>query len=306
MVPHATTTATQTNLTTLFAVVLLMASCSPDSGSSSGPDIGPIETGGTTDVATGGATGSGGSADTGGVTSAGGYTSTGGASGVFGSGGSMGGADSGAAGSGGTSAGGAPTGTGGASILPTGTLFFDDFEDGDTKGWIADVDDGTNVGNWGVVTDGSTKVYEEQTEYSDPSFTVGGDVSWTDQALEAKVKFVSSSTSSPIAYLAIRLTTKKTYYFLEFHADTTNGSLKVRKRVDGSTTDLISSYKTGMPVVVGTWYTIGLSAIGSTISASFDGTSIGTATDSELTHGGIALGVVDAVAAFDDVKVTSH
>jgi len=289
-----------------FAIGLVaLTSCAPDSGIASDPGAGaPSETGGA--VNGGGSTGTGGTVSTGGSPATGGTVntrgySTGGSNATLFDGstsdGSPNGGSSGASGTGGTD---------GASTLPPGVLLVDDFEDGDTKGWIADMNDGTNVGNWSVVTDGASKVNSEQTEYSDPSFAVGGDVAWTDQVLEAKMKFVSSSSSSPIAYLAIRLTTKKTYYFLELHANDTNGSLKIRKRVDGSTIDLVGSFKTGVPVVVGTWYTIGLSAVGTTIGGSFNGTSIGTATDAELTHGGIALGVVDAVAEFDDVKVTSR
>ena len=75
-----------------------------------------------------------------------------------------------------------------------------------------------------------------------------------------------SSADVSIAYLAVRLSSEERYYFLEFQANETNGALKVRKRVDGSTTDLIPSVKTNMPVGPGTWYTIGLSAVGTTIA----------------------------------------
>lgn len=283
-----------------IAIVLLLLNdaCSPAGADSGRPSA---EAG----DETGGAPASGGN---GGGVSAGGSGSSGvsgssGAGAVNSAGGTIG--TGGSVGSGGAIATGGSSGSAGmGAMLPAGVLWFDDFEDGDTAGWIADMNSGDHVGDWAVVNDGATNVYQEQTQYSDPSWAVGGDLAWTAQILEAKVKFVSSSGDA-VAYLAVRFQNREAYYFLEFHENETNGSLKIRKRVNGSTTDLISSYSTEMPVVSGTWYTIGLSAVDSTITAYFNGTMIGTATDAELSNGGIALGIVDAVAAFDDVTVSA-
>lgn len=272
----------------------------PSSYGGAGGRVGVSGTGGTGGSGAGGAAGASGA----GGTFGGGSGGSGASGGSGGSAGSAGSGASGATGSAGTSAG--SSGSGGTAA-PMGTLLFEDFEDGNADGWIADADDGNDlVGNWAVVTEGASKIYKEQTEYSDPSWTVGGRLDWKDQAAETKVQFVSSAAGDAIAYLAVRLSSKERYYFLEFQANETNGSLKVRKRVDGSTTDLIPSHKTGMPVGPGTWYTIGLSAVGTTLTAKLNGTVIGTATDSALANGGIALGIRDAVAIFDDVKVTSQ
>jgi hypothetical protein len=303
--------------TIIVGGILASAACSSEDDGTARPSSyggaggragvsGSSGSGGNGAAGTAGASGANGASGAAGTFGAGG-SGGGGASG--GSGGSSGGAGSGndgggTAGSAGTSAG--SSGTGGTGT-PMGTLLFEDFEDGNADGWIADMDDGNDVfGKWAVVTEGASKVYKEHTEYSDPSWTVGGDLDWKDQAAETKVQFVSSGAGDAIAYLAVRLQSKERYYFLEFQANESNGSLKVRKRVDGSTTDLISSYKTGMPVGPGTWYTIGLSAVGTTITAKLNGMVVGTATDSALTNGGIALGIRDAVAIFDDVKVTSQ
>ena len=275
----------------------------PSSYGGAGGRVGVSGTGGTAGSGAGGSAGALGASGASGTNGrgSGGFSASGGSSGSAGSAGS---GTAGAAGSAGTSAG--SSGSGGTGA-PMGTLLFEDFEDGNADGWIADVDDGNDlVGNWAVVTEAASKVYKEQTEYSDPSWTVGGRLDWKDQAAETKVQFVSSAAGDAIAYLAVRLSSKERYYFLEFQANETNGSLKVRKRVDGSTTDLIPSHKTGMPVGPGTWYTIGLSAVGTTITAKLNGTVIGTATDSALANGGIALGIRDAVAIFDDVKVTAQ
>ena len=154
-----------------------------------------------------------------------------------------------------------------APVRRPGASLFDDFEDGDAKGWIADVDDGNDtVGNWAVVAEhdeglqGANRIQRSE---------LGGRrrLAWKDQVLETKVHFVSSASGDAVALPGRRaLQSKERYYFLEFQANETDGSLKVRKRVDGSTTDLIPSYKTGMPVGPGTWYTIVLSAVGTTMT----------------------------------------
>jgi hypothetical protein len=301
--------------TVFVAVMLASAACAseddgtarPSSYGGAGGRVSPGGTGGNGGTGAAGTAGAGGTLGTSGASGtfgAGGSAGSGASVGSGGSAGTTGGDGGGAAGSGGTSAG--SSGTGGTGT-PMGTLLFEDFEDGNADGWIADVDDGNdNFGNWAVVTEGASKVYKEQTEYSDPSWSVGGRLDWKDQAAETKVQFVSSAAGDAIAYLAVRLQSKERYYFLEFQANESNGSLKVRRRVDGSTTDLIPSHKTMMPVGPGTWYTIGLSAVGTTITAKLNGTVIGTATDSSLTNGGIALGIRDAIAIFDDVKVTAQ
>ena len=259
-------------------------------------------TGGTNSGGSGGSSGKG-SAGVGGGVVAGGSSGggSGGSSAGGGSGGSSAGGSGGSAGSGATGGAGATGGSGGS--LPTNTLLFDDFEDNDAMGWIADVDGEDYVGNWAVVADGANHVYREQTEYSDESWSVGGDLAWTDQRVETKVRF-SSSGGEGLAFLAARLSSKERYYFIEFRQAEDNGTLKLRKELDGSTTDLIGSTDTNLVIANGTWYTLALSVKGSTLAMFFNGTMLGMATDADLTNGGIAIGVVDAMADFDDVTVT--
>ena len=215
--------------TGITAVIVVSVACaSEDDGttrpSSYGGAGGSVGAGGSSGnggngaACTSGASGANGASGAAGTFGAGG----GGAGTSAGSDGSGGGAGSGndgggSAGSAGTSAG--SSGTGGTGT-PMGTLLFEDFEDGNADGWIADMDDGNDVfGNWAVVTEGASKVYKEQTEYSDPSWTVGGRLDWKDQAAETKVQFVSSGAGDAIAYLAVRLQSKERYYFLEFQSN---------------------------------------------------------------------------------------
>jgi hypothetical protein len=237
---------------------------------------------GTTSAA--GATGAAGTTSAAGVTGAAGTTSAAGVTGAAGT----------TSAAGATGAVGA-AGTTGGPPAPDARLT-SDFEDGMPTGWIADTVDGT----WAVVADGTGKVYEQQMSSSTLSLAIGGKINWADQVVETRVKWVSFSSSSALVYLAVRYQNKDAYYFVALKAD---GSLKIRKRVMGSTDD-VATYKSNMPIVKDTWYTLGLSAVGTTLTASLNGAMVATGTATDLQTGGIALGTQNAVAAFDDVKVT--
>jgi len=282
----------------LLAAILAIPACAASTEESARPSNPGTGTGGSSGA--GGSDGSGAGAGSGAGGSSGTGGSTGGTAGTGGATGSGGGSATG--GTGGSTGGTGAGGSGGSQ--PPGTLLFDDFEDNDTNGWIADADDGNDkVGNWAVVPDGTNHVYKQQTEYSDPSWAIGGDSRWTDQIVETKVQFTSSSGDGK-AFLAARFSSFERYYFIEFSMNDSDGQIKVRKRVDGSTNDILS-VRTGGPVVSGTWYTIALSVVGTEIKAFFEGAEVGSGTDADLTVGGIGIGIVDSVAAFDDVKVTS-
>ncbi len=246
--------------------------------------------------------GAGGSLD--GTGSAGTAGSTGGNTGMAttGTGGEAGArASGGASGSGGSGGSPGSAGSGGSGPAASTQLpFHDDFEDGDPNGWMASIDaEQMPLGKWSIVADGATKVYEEQQATSDPSWAVGGDYRWTDQHLEAKVKVVSGFPDT-LVMLVVRFTSFKTYCFLEVRSN----QMKIRVKVDGSTTD-VGTYKFPTALVDGTWYTVGISAKGSTIAAYFAGAQVAMGSNSSVTAGGIALTATDGVVAFDDVAVTA-
>ena len=175
-----------------------------------------------------------------------------------------------------------------------------DFEDGTADGWMAGYDDQMmTLGKWGVVDDAGTKVYQAEEATSDPSWAVGGDYRWTDQHLEAKVKFVSGAADGLVT-LVVRFTTFKTFCFVEVR----DNQMKLRVKADGSTSD-IGTYKFPMPLVDGTWYTIGVSAKGPMFEAYFGGMMVASGMNAAVTSGGIALTATDAVVSFDDVTVTA-
>jgi len=204
-------------------------------------------------------------------------------------------------------------GASGAGGVASEARLTDGFEDGMTTEWIAD----TVNGDWAIVADtgggAANKIYEDRKSDSTLSWAIGGKVTWTDQVVSAKVKLVSSSSSSAIIALAVRYSSADSYYFVALKPD---GTFKIRKRVNGSTAD-VTEYKpsTKVPLVPDTWYLLGLSAVGTTLTGTLSGPGVGAGadagagvgmamgTDADLKSGGIALGAQNCVAAFDDVLV---
>jgi hypothetical protein len=222
-----------------------------------------------------------------------------------GTGSSAGGTGSSAGGTG-SSAGGTGSGTGGSGVVhppaDTALPYTEDFEDGEANGWIDSVDqERAPLGTWAVVDDpDGGKVYQETTPTDDPSWAVGGDYAWTDQHFETKMKIVSGSADAFII-IAMRFSSFDSYLFVEITSD----RIKLRDGGTDSTVD-VGTFDIDPPLVDGAWHTYGVSAIGTNMTVYFDGAPVITGTSSTTTAGGIALGVRDCVAAFDDVSVTAE
>jgi hypothetical protein len=234
-----------------------------------------------------------------------------------GSGGRGGGSQGGSPGLGGAPGlggrtGGGGSGLGGTIVIGPAANLTDNFETGDVnQRWLApQSSDSTPCGTWAVVADGATNhVYQQSSTActsSNPSWAAGGNITWTDLRLQAKVRFATDATTSTKITIGVRYASPKTVYFIEF---TNNGGIKIRARTESSTTDVASTTSAmRVPVVAGQWVTLGLGVAGGTVSAYLgeDRTApailSGPATG--VAAGGIALGVSNGTASFDDVLVT--
>jgi hypothetical protein len=270
----------------------------------------PLDGGGSGQGGTGGVMGSGGgfgSGGSGGVTGTGGVRGTGGSpvtgtggSPVTGTGGGTG--KGGAVGTGGTTGTGGIVATGGATGAggASGTIFSDNFESGAGK-WIT-----SGPGTATVASDGSS-VYDLSCLMSKVFLAAAGDVSWTNVVVQARVKVLSfnGSSSSYYAGLCARVQDANNYYCVTLRSDS---KVAIRGDIGGSSNSIGSSVSYG--VATGTWYTVQLAIVGSTITASINGTPVlpktgdPAITDSSLASGGIALIVDNADAEFDDVSVS--
>ncbi|HVY31434.1 MAG TPA: hypothetical protein VHB79_33000 [Polyangiaceae bacterium] len=225
-------------------------------------------------------TGGGGSAgsDAGGSVAAGG----GGTTGATGDGGEAGAlALAGASGAGGADSG--------------GPLLFDDFEDGVDDGWFA------TSGDWGVVTSNNSKVYQVKNLLDQSLFSVIGDLSWTDVAVEVKVRALEfgGSSSADLIGVYARFDSPANHYYVALRGD---GKLAIRKKVDINST-------LGTPVIfaaaVGKQFKVRFEVQGDELRAYVDDVLMLTTHDSDLKTGRIAIGTDNARAEFDDVTVTA-
>lgn len=188
----------------------------------------------------------------------------------------------------------------GGPTKPTNTNlpFVEDFEDGVANGFIP-YNDKSTAGPWNVVADGAGKVYQPQAAVSALEFAVGGSTTWTDVAMTVKVRLNDADTD---AQVIIRFKEPKTYLVLEM----AEGKYKLRGRAAGSTTDLISP--SPKPVITaGTWYTVGITAKGTTVNLTLDGKPIGSPVmcAAAISNGGVAFGMDSGSASFDDLNITA-
>jgi hypothetical protein len=180
---------------------------------------------------------------------------------------------------------------------PPGSIplpYSEDFESGTASGWQF-----TST-PWTVVDDAGNAVFQLQSS-SDSSLTwaLGGDRNWTNVRVEMRVKFVSGDG---MILLSPRWQDLDNYTFVEYEA---SDAPKLRRRTDGSTTDLITSATT-LTFGLGQWHTVAVTLNGTAATLEFDGTVLGTATDAmPLPRGGIGIAVDNGIAAIDDVRVTA-
>jgi pectate lyase len=178
-----------------------------------------------------------------------------------------------------------------AASAQTQTLFGDNFEDGDAKGWTK------SGGTWTVVTDGS-RVYKQSSTSSDARSRAGS-TAWTDYAVQARVKPLSFNGTDRFVALVTRAQSNTSYYYLTLRS---SNRIELKKLVSGSSTTLAAKTFT---VTTGTWYTLRIEANGSSLSAYVDGALQLTATDTQFASGNIGGATFNATAEFDDFVVST-
>jgi hypothetical protein len=239
------------------------------------------------DVENGGSDNSGSGAMTqgGGGTAAGGEPSGGSAGTSAGASDAVGGEPMNAAGAGGT-------GTTGGDVL-----FFDDFESGNADNWAP-----STLGDWSVVSSGSSQAYKQGTKGAALRVSSAGDRKWTNVSVETRIKVITfgGTNSADLAAVYARFTDLDNYYYAALRAD---GKVALKARVGGSESPLGAAVDIGISTNI--WYQVLLEVDGSTLRLSVDGELVQTATDASLAAGAIAVGENNATVLFDDVKVTA-
>ncbi len=179
-------------------------------------------------------------------------------------------------------------------------IFSDNFESGTSK-WMT-----SGPGTATIASDGSS-VYDLSCLMSKVFLAAAGDISWSNVIVQARIKILSfnGSSSSYYAGLCARVQDANNYYCVTLRSD---AKVAIRGDIAGSSNSIGSSNSYG--VATATWYTVQLEIVGSTITASINGTPVlpktgdPAITDASLTSGGIALIVDNTEAEFDDVTVS--
>ncbi|GAB7043087.1 MULTISPECIES: pectate lyase [Catenuloplanes] len=171
------------------------------------------------------------------------------------------------------------------------TLFSENFEAGAPSGWSK------SGGDWSVVDDGS-KAYRQSKAGSEAARVFAGDASWTDYAVQAKVKAVEVGAGG-FAGVAARASGPTTLYRLVL---TSAGTAELQT-VKGSAVTVLGS----VPVAsaTGTFHTLQIQASGTTVKGWVDGTPVGSGTSAVAAKGRLGLVTSLASASFDDVLATT-
>ena len=183
-----------------------------------------------------------------------------------------------------------PTPTVAPTPTPSGNaLFNDNFESGTYSNWTA------TQGTWSVVTDG-TKALAHTSTSTEGRISAGSQL-WTNYSVKADIK-VDNYNSSRVL-LCGRFKDANNYYSASLYRGTT---LEIRKKVSGSSTTIASK---SLSLPTGSYRTIELEMIGSTIKVYVNGTLQLTATDSSRTSGAVGLVAMKSTAKYDNIVVTA-
>jgi pectate lyase len=172
------------------------------------------------------------------------------------------------------------------------TVYSEDFESGTASGWSK------SGGSWSVVSDGS-QVYRQSSTGSDAKAQTGS-TSWTDYAVEARVKPLAWSGSDRSAGVVARAQNMTNYYQLGL---TNGGQVQLTKRAGGGIQVLAAAVA---GVTTGSWYTLRLEVFGSSLRGYLDGALVVSTVDGTFSSGRIGLYTRYASSAFDDLLVTDQ
>ncbi|WP_051951856.1 ricin-type beta-trefoil lectin domain protein [Actinacidiphila yeochonensis] len=144
-------------------------------------------------------------------------------------------------------------------------------------------------------------------EWQDDSdaFTLGGDPTWSDYTVKTDVDLQQAGTVDLLgrANTQARPQSHQAGYELRI-ADTGSWSI-----VRGSTSGTLTTLASGSHAALGlnTWHTLGLGFSGDRITATLDGATLGTATDSAYHTGQIGFGTAGyQTDQFDNLSVTAN
>lgn len=179
-------------------------------------------------------------------------------------------------------------------VAASSPLFSDDFE-ADALGSVPS--NWTIVsGSWSVQQDGSHVFERTDTSTTSEGRVLAGSVSWDNYVYQADVKPGANASANGFQLIARYIDGSNYYSFGLF-----NNTWYVKKRVGGTQT----TAATGNFAFTNQFYTLTFSLQGTTLSASINGMTLVTTTDTSLSRGMIGLSAKNMVE-LDNVSVTTN
>ncbi|MBD2847594.1 cadherin-like beta sandwich domain-containing protein [Paenibacillus sp. IB182496] len=179
---------------------------------------------------------------------------------------------------------------------PPVLAYTEDFESGAPQDWSAP------AGTWTAVTEGTNNgVYriDATTQGQEEGMLLGGDVTWSDYAVAAKVKAHANGTSGYASGITARASDADNLYLLRLHWSL--GKAQLLKKQDGVWTTLKGS--DSLALELEQWYTLKLDVQGNQLRGYVDGELVLEMEDDSLSYGGIGARVWNQEVSFDDYQV---
>ena len=165
-------------------------------------------------------------------------------------------------------------------------LFFDDFKDGDAKGW-KEIN-----GRWSVKDD----QYVQSTHRGE-SRTIAGDASWTDYAVEARMMLTEGKRDAGII---ARYVDDKNFYFMEVKAK----AFKIQRKAKGKW-HTVAEARPKPPIPHNVWLDLRFEVQGDTLRHYVNGKLKLEGKDKTHAKGKIGLRSFQQAMKYDHVRVTA-
>jgi hypothetical protein len=186
----------------------------------------------------------------------------------------------------------------GSSLSSQSVLFYDDFEDGDLRGWT----NSAQVGEIIMDEDGNHVLRLTGAAWSGIQV---GDQTWTDYVVEARIKIIQFTDGpTPSMFYYVRDSDGNNY-----NAGLGPNGVGMGLNFNGEYSGFPATYASGMPFIqTNVWHIFRFQVFGDQLKLYFDGQLIAeyTVTENRLDHGLVSLVIApNAEFYFDDVYVLS-
>jgi pectate lyase len=138
-----------------------------------------------------------------------------------------------------------------------------------------------------------------QSSTSSDARSLAGTATWTDYAVQTRVKPVSFNGSNRFVAVLARVQSSTSYYYLALRS---NNTVELKRLVSGTSATLDTA---SVGVSAGSFYTLRLEVTGSTLRGYVNGVLLTEATDTRWASGRVGVATFYTTASFDDVAVTT-